>query len=157
MRGASQRGGAPVGSLSDLPPVEAGAVMFLRQWDAGDHARAQLKKDFDLALGEDRSDIIARTFDKLCELCAIHGRRPLVRHTTSCKCLGADEACFAHFVAAAAAGEHEDATLFAMLIVRPDMAPYLVGLAETVGLALTKMTVRYAQPAQTSSVNHTLH
>ncbi len=136
----SSRGGAAVGRLADLTPIEAGAVMYLRLWSEGAGGRADAASDFDIALGADRGHIAMLTLDRLCSLCAHHGRRPLIRHGLGCGCLGADENCFAQMIAAAAEGAREDAMMMASLIVRPDYAPALASLSEELGLALRQMT-----------------
>ncbi|AAV94095.1 hypothetical protein KQ247_12625 [Ruegeria pomeroyi] len=125
MSAAVHRGGAAVGHLADLPTLEASAVHCLRLWSDATEGRA--------ALPEGRS---AELLKQICGLCASYGRRPLMRHGLGCACLGADEACFAHMVAAAATGAREDALMLAALIVRPDLAPALVALSEQLGLAL---------------------
>jgi len=146
MSAPSTRGGAPVGRLSDLSPVEAGAVMYLRLWSEGANGRADAASDFDIALGKDQGHVAMLTLDRLCSLCAHHGRRPLVRHGLGCGCLGADENCFAQMIAAAAEGAREDAMMMACLIVRPDFAPALASLSEELGLALRRMTVGFPMP-----------
>ncbi|MFW8594893.1 hypothetical protein [Cribrihabitans neustonicus] len=123
------RGGAAVGQLGSLPPLEAGAVVNFRHWFSGPDARAQLRADFEDTLGPAAGQAAFETFGTLCNFCATHGRRPLVRHGLTCVCLGADEACFANLVAAAAEGAEDDARLLAALIVRPAEAPALAELA----------------------------
>ncbi len=140
MTAPTPRGGAAVGRLSDLDPVEAGAVMYLRLWGAGSGGQADAASDFEIALGLDRGRAAMLTLDRLCSLCAHHGRRPLMRHGLGCACLGADENCFAQMVAAASEGAREDAMMMASLIVRPDFAPALASLSEELGLALRQMT-----------------
>lgn len=135
-----QRGAARVGLLADLDAVEAGAVLYLRLWCDGD--RNQVARDFEAALGDAHGEAACRTLDQLCGLCARHGRRPLMRHHLGCACLGADEACFANFIAAAVGGEREDAMLIATLIMRADMAPCAAALAQDLGLALKRMAIR---------------
>jgi hypothetical protein len=135
-----QRGAARVGLLSDLNAVEAGAVLYLRLWCDGD--RALVARDFESALGEGHGRAACRTLDQLCALCVRHGRRQLMRHHLGCACLGADEACFANFVAAALDGDREDAMLIATLIVRAAMAPAAAAMAQDLGLALKCMAVR---------------
>lgn len=144
------RGGAAVGRLADLPPVEAGAVMYLRMWSEGAHSRATAASDFDLALGCGNGKSAMSTLEQICSLCAMHGRRPMVRHGLGCSCLGADESCFAHMIGAAADGQQEDAMMMAALIVRPDFAPSLAALSEQFGLALRRMT----RPLHDSWVTH---
>lgn len=121
------RGGAPVGQLADLGPVEAGAVLCLRLWQAeGDRLAGTL----------DPAALAA--FSSITRLWQDFGRRPMMRHGPACRCLGADEACFAQLVASAATGEREDAMLIACLMVRADAAPGLAALAEDFGLALRR-------------------
>lgn len=140
------RGSAPVGYVTELGPVEAGAVLYLRLWCDGPDAQAQVWNDFATALGPEKGGKALKSFEMLCDLCVRHGRRPLMRHHVSCKCLGADESCFANFVGYASEGEREDALLIATTIVRPDMAPALVGLAQDFGLALTCMAIKANRP-----------
>ncbi|NVO54220.1 hypothetical protein HW561_00240 [Rhodobacteraceae bacterium B1Z28] len=146
MSAPSPRGGAAVGRLSDLSPVEAGAVMYLRLWSEGAGGRADAASDFDIALGADHGRAATLTLDRLCSLCAHHGRRPLVRHGLECACLGADENCFAQMIAAASEGAREDAMMMASLIVRPDFAPALASLSEELGFALRRMTAAVPMP-----------
>ena len=55
-------------------------------------------------------------------------------------------------------GAQEDAMMIATILVRADMAPSLVGLAQSVGLALKRMTLRTAlAPAWVSPQNQTYH
>ncbi len=147
MSGVSHRGGAAVGRLSDLSPIEAGAVMYLRLWGDGPAGRADAASDFDIALGVDHGQAAMLTLDRLCSLCATHGRRQLVRHGLGCACLGADENCFAQMVGAAAEGAREDAMMMASLIVRPDFAPALASLSEDLGFALRRMTKSVPLPS----------
>ncbi|SMX44185.1 hypothetical protein [Actibacterium lipolyticum] len=142
----AKRGGAPVGLLTELPDVEAGAVLYLRLWCEGAVSQAQVSDDFALALGMDHGRRALAAFEQLCDLCVRHGRRPLVRHQVTCKCLGADESCFANFISAAADGQREDAMLIATLLVRADVAPSLTALAEDVGIALKRMVHRPGAP-----------
>ena len=136
----TSRGGAAVGRIADLTPLEAGAVMYLRLWGGGASGRTDAASDFDIALGSDRGQAAMSTLDRLCSLCVQHGRRPIVHHGLGCSCLGADENCFAQMIAAAAEGAREDAMMMASLIVRPDFAPALASLSEELGLALRRMT-----------------
>lgn len=134
------RGGASVGLLTDLPPLEAGAVRYFRHWFSGSEARAELHRTFCSLLGEDLADSAFDSFGQLCDFCVSHGRRPLVRHGLRCSCLGADENCFANMLAAAAQGEREDAELLAALIVSPRQAQALCHLAGQTGQLLQHMT-----------------
>lgn len=148
------RGSATVGYLAELDPVEAGAVLYLRLWGDGPAAQARVRTEFETALGPKCGRDALRSFDCLLNMCIRHGRRPLIRHDVTSKCLGADESCFATFIGYASEGEREDALLIATTIVRPDMAPSLVGLAQDFGLALRRMTIRSDTPNTTSRTLH---
>ncbi|MEL6104228.1 MAG: hypothetical protein AAFR68_23370, partial [Pseudomonadota bacterium] len=93
-------------------------------------------------------------FETLCDLCVRHGRRPLMRHNVTCKCLGADESCFANFVGYASEGDREDALLIATTMVRPDVAPALVGVAQEFGLALKRMAIKANRPITKPTMLH---
>ncbi|MGH1577005.1 hypothetical protein [Planktotalea sp.] len=134
-----QRGGAPVGFITELDNLEAATVVYLRLWSNGPDSREQVCNDLTAGLGPEHAQKAIQSFETLCILCARHGRRPLMRHSVHCKCLGGDESCFANFVAAAAEGALEDAMLFATLLVRADVAPLIASCAADFGLALKKM------------------
>ncbi len=136
------RGGATVGRLTDLSPIEASAVLYLRQWSDAALARAD-----GLAQESDQDSVATSVMDRLCSLCAHHGRRPLIRHGLGCSCLGADENCFAQMIAAASEGAREDTMMLAALIVRPDFAPALAALSEELALALRRMSVAAPLPS----------
>lgn len=138
----TRRGGATVGYVQDLPPVERDAVLFLRMWSDGPDSQARVWSALSGSLGAEAGRPALKSLENLCALCARHGRRPLVRHQVTCKCLGADEACFANFVAYASEGCSEDALLLATTLVRPDMGYVVVGLAQEFGLALKRMALR---------------
>ncbi|MEM6481140.1 MAG: hypothetical protein AAF922_06625 [Pseudomonadota bacterium] len=138
-RPSFHRGGAPVGHIAQLGPVEAGAVMYLRLWTEGPHAHLQMREDFSATLGSERARKAVKSFVTLCDMMAVHGRRPLMRHQVTCRCLGADESWFAHFIGYASEGEREDALLISMMIVKPNVAPVLAGLAEEFGMALRSL------------------
>lgn len=159
----ARRGGAPVGYLSALPGVEAGAVRCLRALldetdgaggtdetdgagGSGD-ARERTAGEFTRALGPERGWDAMIAFEEICDLLRRHGRRPLMRHRADCECLGADESAFATFIAAAADGDREDAVLIATLLVRADMAFRLTALAERVGPALARLSPRRKRAA----------
>lgn len=158
-RSNQNRGGAPVGFIAELDGIEAASVIYLRLWCDGPDAQAQVWNDFASGFGPDRGRKALKSFEDLCALCARHGRRPLMWHTVQCKCLGADESCFANFIATAATGEREDAMLIATLLVRPDVAPLIASLAADVGHAFMRM--RLSAPRDMSNtypeIPKTLH
>ena len=47
----ARRGGAPVGFITELRPVEAGAVLYLRRWCDGPGSQSLVQKDFRHILG----------------------------------------------------------------------------------------------------------
>ncbi|WP_420861345.1 hypothetical protein [Algirhabdus cladophorae] len=153
------RGGAPVGFITELDGIEAASVIYLRLWCEGADAQAQVWNDFASGLGPDQGRKALKSFEDLCALCTRHGRRPLMRHSVQCKCLGADESCFANFIAAAAMGEREDAMLIATLLVRPDVAPLIASLAAEVGHAFMRMRLSAPRDITTQSLEipKTLH
>lgn len=152
------RGGAPVGFLSELQGIEAASVIYLRLWTNGPESQAEVWNDFAQYLGATSGKRALKSFEDLCDLCARHGRRPLMRHSVSCKCLGADESCFANFIATAAEGDREDALLIATLLVRSDVAPIITSLAATVGLAFKRMRLRtMPEPVSPTADHYTIH
>ncbi|MEQ3708280.1 MAG: hypothetical protein ACI9TA_001804 [Reinekea sp.] len=152
------RGGAPVGFITELDAIEAASVIYLRLWCNGPDAQSQVLDDFTTGLGLDRGRRAFESFEELCSLCARHGRRPLMRHSVQCKCIGSDESCFANFIATAVDGEREDALLIATLLVRPDVAPLIASLATNFGLALKRMHLASPRDMTTSTPStQTLH
>lgn len=145
-----KRGGAPVGFITELDEIEAASVIYLRLWCDGPEAKASVWNDFESSLGTDRGRSALKSFEDLCNFCTTHGRRPLMRHSLNFKCLGADEACFANFIACAATGEREDAMLIATLLVRPDVAPLITALAADFGHALMRMNLAASKDIRTS-------
>ena len=147
---SQNRGGAPVGFIDELDSIGAASVVYLRLWCDGPDAQAQVWNDFATGLGTDQGRKALKSFEDLCALCSSHGRRPLMRHSVQCRCLGADESCFATFIETAATGEREDAMLIATLLVRPDVAPLVASLAADVGLAFMRMRLTAPRDFTTS-------
>ncbi|MCF3594596.1 hypothetical protein LZG00_11355 [Rhodobacteraceae bacterium LMO-12] len=154
---AKTRGSTPVGYVSELDPVEATAVLYLRLWNEGTEQQAQIWNDLATGLDPKEGELALRAFEQICRLCAHHGRRPLMRHGLRCKCLGSDESCFANFIGVASSGDFEDAMLIATTIVRADVAPSLTSLAETFGLALKRMSLRGNRPSHDDQMHATVH
>lgn len=152
---ASHRGGAPVGYIDEISPVEASAVLYLRMWFDGPDAQTQVWQDFASCLGPDMGQKALDSFGKLCSLCAKYGRRPLLRHGVHCKCLGGDESCFANFIGYASDGDTEDAFLMAANIVPPTLAHELVVLAKEFGTALKRLVASADAMALCDSIKPT--
>lgn len=154
---AQKRGGAPVGYLAELDGIEAASVIYMRLWFDGPEAQSQVWNDLACGLGPEPGRRAMQSFETICALCARHGRRPLMRHSVRCQCIGADESCFANFIATAATGDHEDAMLIATLLVRPDVAPLLASAASEFGLALMRMRLAAPRDLAPPGPRPTLH
>lgn len=155
--GNPHRGGLPVGFLSELGPVEAGAVLCLRRWCDGPEGQAALWNEFASGLDSAPGRRALKSFETLVDLWIRHARRPMIRHQAACRCLGSDEACFANFVAVASEGDREDALMIATVVVRADVAPLLVSLAEDFGLALRRIALAPPPRATRYAPEDTLH
>ena len=112
-------GAQPVGKLSHLNEQGRVVVTLFRSSEA-------MRGNGDLG----------KVFSQMMLVFERHARRPLVSHGMRCDCLGADEAVLAQFVRLAARGKREDATLMAMLMLRADIAPLAVSMAEQLGLLI---------------------
>ncbi|MCH2094272.1 MAG: hypothetical protein MK160_04060 [Rhodobacteraceae bacterium] len=144
------RGGAPVGFVEELGPVEAGAVLYLRLWSDGPSGQTTMFHGLTDAFGLDEGRRLMNTFGDLVLLCAQEGRRRLMRHRVGCPCLGGDESCFANFVGYAAEGLHDDAMFIAATFLIPHSCPRAVALANEFGMALGRMKHQPVLPAATT-------
>ncbi|MEM9707725.1 MAG: hypothetical protein AAF871_02965 [Pseudomonadota bacterium] len=126
----ASRSGRPLGFLSDLPLVEASAIAALRDWNGA---------ALDAGAAGAAANEAAWSFETLAALCTLHGRRPLARRESGDPYYCSDEAAFAQLVASASACDREDAMMIAFTIVRADMAPVAVGLAEQAGLRFRRI------------------
>lgn len=133
------RGGAPVGLVAELPPVERGAVIYLRLWCEGGPTRARIIEDFRFVFGPEEGTRLSAALDRMLTLLMRHSRRPLMYHSLPCRCLGGDESALANMVAAAASGDHEDARLFALSFSHARHIRAITAAAEDIGLALERM------------------
>ncbi|RBI86161.1 hypothetical protein DRV85_05235 [Rhodosalinus halophilus] len=130
-------GGVPVGRLDGLPQGEARAVRGLRRWCDGTRSWTAYAAELEREIGRRRATDGTRALDTCCRLLLTQPRRPLVRHSAGCICVGADEAVFARIIACAGAGEREDAMLMACLLARADLAAPICAAAEVAGMALS--------------------
>lgn len=158
-RSQPNRGGAPVGHISELPALERLAVLHLRQWFSGSEGREAIALNFSKAFAPAAAVHEVNTLARLMD-CLIAGqRRAIMRHDLNCACFGGDESAFANMVAATTAGDREDAMAFALTLMRPDAAWQAVIVAEGFGLALLRLARVFAPspvgtPAKTSSRTH---
>ena len=93
-----------------------------------------------IGLGVDRGDDAYAALSRLTQLIVQNGRRPLMRHALECRCIGADESCFATMIASAAENDHEDSMLLASVMVKAQVASVAACLAFQVASALKSMT-----------------
>lgn len=135
------RGAAPVGHLGELTAIEASAIIYWRLWAEGADGQRRVQSDFCNGLGDASGLEAVQALAGIFDMCHRHGRRPLMRHGLGCKCVGADESCFANFIGYASECNREDAALLASLMVNPNLCMPLAALAQTFGLALRRMTL----------------
>lgn len=140
------RGGAPVGRLDDLEPLEAAAVVYVRLWCSGPECQERVWNDFAARFGAPDGKAHLAAFERMMKTLVAHARCPIMRHHNGCRCLGSHECALANLIGAAAEANREEAVLLASLLVRPDMATVLAAEAEQVGLALRRLLLR-ARPA----------
>lgn len=144
MSAMERHGIVPVARIDDLPPLEATLICCLRLYYDSDGARDALERSVMEHLGQGKGAALFARFGELCELMRRYARRALMRRHAGCAAAGADESAFAAMVSAAASGEREDAMLIAVCIVRADVAPPVVALAEQVGLSLAPLVTAVA-------------
>ena len=132
-----EAGASAVSRIDLLPEGEAWWVRSLRLWCDGEGGQAALRDQLAGRWGKDGAEAFFARFTDLVALVLRHGRRPLLRHSLRCECVGADEAVFALFCAQALQ-DREEAMMIACLIMRADVAPIAVSLAQTLGLDLMR-------------------
>lgn len=132
-------GAAPVGSLPDMAPHDVNFIIAFRLWNNGVDGQSMLWNLVASQLGPNRARGTLRNFESLMRLCHSHGRRPLMHHAVTCRCAGSDECCLANFINVAATGAREDALMIAMTILRADMAPCALAMAQQIGLAMKNL------------------
>lgn len=150
-----QRGSEPVATIAALPFHEALVIGALRARCDGPDAVADFEMELTALYGRDRMERISERLDEFFGLTLRHVRRPVMRHGQTCSCVGADEAVLAHLVSLSTSGDREDAMLMACLLVRADVAPIVVSLAQTLGLELIRQ--RPEGRAYPSHTPNTLH
>ncbi len=154
------RGGAAVGQLQELPPVELTAVLYLRAWCEGGAHRDRIAQDFRLLLGDETGCRRFEDFDSLLRLCLSNARCPLVRHGLTCRCFGGHESVFAQMIAAAAAQDREDAMMFAATFLNGQAAWQAVQLADDLGqvfLRIARRTPKELRPTHPNLSTRTRH
>lgn len=133
------RGAALVGQLSEISPWEAELILNMRLWMDGPRGQAQVWSSYASVFGPEKGRRHLQGFERLLHIIDTHMLRPMVRHGVACRCVGSDEAVFANMVRLASAGELQDASLIATLMVRPAYAEHIALLAGEVGIATQEL------------------
>ena len=133
------KGGSPVAVVSDLTKEEFLAVYYFRCWYEGIEALQVVENEFFSRLGDELGFKTMSALEALCETLYKKGRRQLIRHDLNCKCVGADENCFAQLVTLSTLKEKEDAMLISVLLSDSSIAPTIVGLAEDFGMGINAL------------------
>ena len=149
---AATRGGAAVGQLHELPLLERGAILLLRQWCDG--AEARHVGLFPHAFDPAKTDRLASHLDHLVTLLTRHGRRPMIRQDLLSPHFGGDEAVFAHLIAAAVVGDNEDAMAFALTLLPPALAWDAVQCAAPLGRAILTLARHSDARSQSHATSH---
>ncbi|MEM6940420.1 MAG: hypothetical protein AAF943_01770 [Pseudomonadota bacterium] len=133
------RGGAAVGHLNTVERWEADLVVNLRLWCEGPQGRHQIRDDYDAAFPGEGASGEFEAFETLLHQIIAGARRPLVRHSVGCGCIGCDEAVFLNLVRTAAEGHAREAALIATLLLSAHQAEEVAQLARRVGLSAQRM------------------
>ncbi|RPE71785.1 hypothetical protein EDD53_0913 [Pacificibacter maritimus] len=127
-------GAAPVSRVDTIDQQSLLLITALRKFGQSDEHL--FWENISSYIGPQRGDTARAYFDDLMQIFTRYARRPLMTHDGNCNCIGADEANFALFICTATHGDAEDAMLQAMLILRPDVVPSAVNLAQQLGLMM---------------------
>jgi len=153
------RGGAPLGHLSHMDAWEADCILNLRLWCEGKEGHDQVRHSMLTEMGATEGQRAFDAFSRLVSLICQNAYRPLVRHSVTCSCVGADECVFCHIVRLASSGHLHDAALTANLLVGPAFAEHVALLAGEVGRAHreTAKAARGRHSMTANSANLRLH
>jgi hypothetical protein len=151
------RGAATVGQLHAIAPWEAFLVCHLRLWCDGVEGRDEVRHAWGFTKTDNRGEVILDVFDDLIQTLLMFARRPLIRHSRDCECLGADEGVFIQIVSAASEGQLDDAALMASLIAFPTHAERIAILAGQVGTGFRAKGSVDRGCVKTSSTQQFLH
>ena len=126
----STKGGSPVAVISDLSWEEHLVIYYFRCCFEGSEALLEVHEEFRFYLGTEIANKTIGALQFLFSKLQNNGRRRLVRHDLNCKCVGADENCFAQLVTRSTCVDKKDAILIGILLSDADLAPELVYAAE---------------------------
>ena len=124
------KGGSPVAIMSDLSWEEHLAIYYFRCCFVGSEALLEIHEEFRFYLGTETANKTIGALQFLFAKLQNGGRRRLVSHDLNCKCVGADENCFAQLVTRSTYTDKNDAILIGILLTDADLAPELVYAAE---------------------------
>ena len=126
----STKGGSPVAVISDLSWEEHLVIYYFRCCFVGSEALLEVHEEFRFYLGTEMANKTIGALQFLFTKLQNGGRRRLVSHDLNCKCVGADENCFAQLVTRSTCVDKKDAILIGTLLTDADLAPELVYAAE---------------------------
>ena len=90
----------------------------------------EIHEEFRFYLGTEKANKTIGALQFLYNKLQNNGRRRLVSHDLNCKCVGADENCFAQLVTRSTYTDKKDSILIGLLLTDADLAPELVYAAE---------------------------
>ena len=124
------KGGSPVAVMSDLSWEEHLVIYYFRCCFEGSEALLEIHEEFRFYLGTEKANKTIGALQFLYNKLQNNGRRRLVSHDLNCKCVGADENCFAQLVTRSTYTDKKDSILIGLLLTDADLAPELVYAAE---------------------------
>ena len=124
------KGGSPVAIMSDLSWEEHLVIYYFRCCFEGSEALLEIYEEFRFYLGTEKANKTIGALQFLYNKLQNNGRRRLVSHDLNCKCVGADENCFAQLVTRSTYTDKKDSILIGLLLTDADLAPELVYAAE---------------------------
>ena len=124
------KGGSPVAIMSDLSWEEHLVIYYFRCCFEGSEAILEIHEEFRFYLGTEKANKTIGALQFLYNKLQNNGRRRLVSHDLNCKCVGADENCFAQLVTRSTYTDKKDSILIGLLLTDADLAPELVYAAE---------------------------
>ena len=124
------KGGSPVAVISDLSWEEHLIIYYFRCCFEEPQALLEVHEEFRFYLGAEIANKTIGALQFLFNKLQNNGRRRLVRHDMNCKCVGADENCFAQLVTRSTYTDKNDSILIGILLTDADLAPELVYAAE---------------------------
>ena len=133
------KGGSPVAVISDLSWEEHLVIYYFRCCFQGAEALLEVHEEFSFYLGTETANKTIGALQFLFSKLQNSGRRRLVSHDLNCKCVGADENCFAQLVTRSSNTDKRDAILIGILLSNADLAPELVYAAEDLAVGVRSL------------------